>query len=205
MVRTPLARRINENDHLNSAYVTLPCHKEVGVNAIMNRLNATGNEDRLDLAGHLRWATRSRSRGSARRSPTALFPTWRFQSCSLLSHRASSSGRRDSSAAHEGAERGDVEVDREGRDLAVLHSPYLGIVLVQMLAFRVDVVIADDPRRGGALDDQLLELDPVNAAQERREGLPEGVTAARLQPTACVGKDDVMRSCQLSSRRASPS
>ena len=45
MVRTPLARRINENDHLNSAYVTLPCHEEVGVNAIVDRLNATGNED----------------------------------------------------------------------------------------------------------------------------------------------------------------
>jgi len=75
MVRTPLARRINENDDLNSAYVFPPCHEEVGVNAIIDRLNATGNEDRLGLAGHVRWATRSRSRGSARRSSTAWFPT----------------------------------------------------------------------------------------------------------------------------------
>ena len=44
MVRTPLARRIEENDDLNSAYVFLPYYEEDGVKAIIDRLNATGNE-----------------------------------------------------------------------------------------------------------------------------------------------------------------
>jgi type III restriction enzyme len=44
MVRTPLARRIEENDDLNAAYVFLPYYEEAGVLAIINRLNETGDE-----------------------------------------------------------------------------------------------------------------------------------------------------------------
>ncbi len=44
MVRTPLARRIEENEDLNTAYVFLPYYEEAGVRAIIARLNATGNE-----------------------------------------------------------------------------------------------------------------------------------------------------------------
>ena len=44
MVRTPLARRIEENEDLNSACVFLPYYDERGVEAIVKRLNQTGNE-----------------------------------------------------------------------------------------------------------------------------------------------------------------
>jgi type III restriction enzyme len=44
MVRTPLARRIEENEDLNAAYVFLPFYEEAGVNAIIKHLNDTGNE-----------------------------------------------------------------------------------------------------------------------------------------------------------------
>jgi type III restriction enzyme len=44
MVRTPLARRIEENEDLNSAFVFLPFYEEAGVRSIIARLNATGNE-----------------------------------------------------------------------------------------------------------------------------------------------------------------
>jgi type III restriction enzyme len=44
MVRTPLARRIEENEDLNSAYVFLPFYEEAGVKAIIKHLNDSGNE-----------------------------------------------------------------------------------------------------------------------------------------------------------------
>ncbi len=44
MVRSPLARRIEENDSLNSAYVFLPHYDEHAVNDVVKRLNDTGNE-----------------------------------------------------------------------------------------------------------------------------------------------------------------
>jgi type III restriction enzyme len=44
MVRTPLARRIEENEDLNSAFVFLPFYEEAGVKAIIARLNESGNE-----------------------------------------------------------------------------------------------------------------------------------------------------------------
>jgi type III restriction enzyme len=44
MVRSPLARRIAENEELNSAYVFLPYYEESGVRAIIDRLNETGNQ-----------------------------------------------------------------------------------------------------------------------------------------------------------------
>jgi type III restriction enzyme len=44
MVRTPLARRIEENEDLNSAYVFLPFYEEAGVMAIIKHLNDSGNE-----------------------------------------------------------------------------------------------------------------------------------------------------------------
>jgi type III restriction enzyme len=44
MVRTPLARRIEENEDLNSAFVFLPFYEEAGVRAIIARLNESGND-----------------------------------------------------------------------------------------------------------------------------------------------------------------
>lgn len=44
MVRAPLARRIEENDDLNAAYVFLPYYEETGVKAVIKSLNETGNE-----------------------------------------------------------------------------------------------------------------------------------------------------------------
>lgn len=44
MVRTPLARRIEENEDLNSAYVFLPFYEEAGVKAIIKHLNDSGDE-----------------------------------------------------------------------------------------------------------------------------------------------------------------
>ena len=44
MVRTPLARRIEENEDLNNAYVFLPFYEEAGVKAIITHLNDSGNE-----------------------------------------------------------------------------------------------------------------------------------------------------------------
>ncbi|MEX0754724.1 MAG: DEAD/DEAH box helicase family protein [Actinomycetota bacterium] len=44
MVRTPLARRIEENDELNSAYVFLPYYEEAGVQTIISHLSDSGNE-----------------------------------------------------------------------------------------------------------------------------------------------------------------
>jgi type III restriction enzyme len=44
MVRTPLARRIEENHDLNSASVFLPFYDGKGVEAIVSRLNESGNE-----------------------------------------------------------------------------------------------------------------------------------------------------------------
>jgi type III restriction enzyme len=44
MVRTPLARRIEENENLNNAYVFLPFYEEAGVKAIIKQLNDSGNE-----------------------------------------------------------------------------------------------------------------------------------------------------------------
>lgn len=43
MVRTPLARRIEENEDLNNAYVFLPFYEEAGVKAIIKHLNDTGD------------------------------------------------------------------------------------------------------------------------------------------------------------------
>lgn len=44
MVRTPLARRIEENDDLNSASIFLPFYDQNGVEAIISRLNESGSE-----------------------------------------------------------------------------------------------------------------------------------------------------------------
>ena len=44
MVRTPLARRIDENDDLNSASVFLPFYQRNGVEAIISHLNESGND-----------------------------------------------------------------------------------------------------------------------------------------------------------------
>ena len=44
MVRTPLARRIEENEDLNSAFVFLPFYEQAGVRSIITKLNDTGNE-----------------------------------------------------------------------------------------------------------------------------------------------------------------
>jgi type III restriction enzyme len=44
MVRTPLARRIEENEALNAAAVFLPFYDAKGVDAIVAKLNETGNE-----------------------------------------------------------------------------------------------------------------------------------------------------------------
>lgn len=44
MVRTPLARRIDENEDLNSAYVFLPYYNANAVKAIVAHLNESGNE-----------------------------------------------------------------------------------------------------------------------------------------------------------------
>jgi type III restriction enzyme len=43
MVRTPLARRIEENEDLNNAYVFLPFYEEAGVKAIIKHLNDSGD------------------------------------------------------------------------------------------------------------------------------------------------------------------
>ncbi len=43
MVRSPLARRIEEQESLNSAYVYLPHYDEHAVNRVVARLNETGN------------------------------------------------------------------------------------------------------------------------------------------------------------------
>lgn len=44
MVRTPLARRIDEDDRLNTGYVFLPHYNDTAVRTIISRLNELGNE-----------------------------------------------------------------------------------------------------------------------------------------------------------------
>jgi type III restriction enzyme len=44
MVRSPLARRVEEQESLNSAYVYLPHYDENAVNRVVARLNESGNE-----------------------------------------------------------------------------------------------------------------------------------------------------------------
>lgn len=44
MVRTPLARRVDEDERLNTGYVFLPHYNETAVKTIVTRLNQLGNE-----------------------------------------------------------------------------------------------------------------------------------------------------------------
>jgi len=74
-----------------------------------------------------------------------------------------------SSAPHEGAELGDVEVDGERRDLPINDLPYFGVVLVQPPAGGRDVVVADDGGRVVAVNDQLSEFDALDGTQKAGE------------------------------------
>src|SRR6266516_4386743 len=96
------------------------------------------------------------------------------------------------SGAHKPPELGDVKVDRQRHDLAVLDFPDLRVILVKATAGRVHVVIAHHGCSIRTLDDQLLQLHLVDRPQEATERADEGLAATSAELSARIGEGDAL-------------
>jgi type III restriction enzyme len=220
MVRTPLARRIEENEALNNAYVFLPFYEETGVRAIIKHLNDSGNEviggtiaPRRETISLPRRTDLERAVAAIEAVPSYLVPTPRsrpeVRTLADLGNFLSASGIDPGAFKREMAGCAGVLVER--RDALAGDADFAkevndqGEVVVRHaeLAFGADGGIAEGMRTVPATEESIGRMFVAAARKLTNEAAstyvrlrlaadPTSIGVARLEAYALVARDGVM-------------
>jgi type III restriction enzyme len=220
MVRTPLARRIEENEDLNNAYVFLPFYEEAGVKAIIKHLNDSGNEAiagtiaprRETISLPLR-ADLERAMGAIQAVPSYLVPTPRsrpeIRTLADIGNFLSGTGidpgafKREMAGcaallvARRDALAGDADFQKEVGDQGEI------VVRHAELAFGADGGIAEGARTVPATEESIGRMFVAAARKLTNEAAstyvrlrlaadPTSIGVARLEAYSLVNRDGVM-------------